>query len=239
MRTPAVGALLAYTAPKMTGRTKILLFLFVIVLPGLLAAVTGKVAFSRAETVEFCSSCHVMTPWVENVTGKDSDSLASEHFKHRWIQHDQCYTCHSNYGFLGPIKAKIGGVRHVLAYYTGFTGHIDLYDPFPNENCLQCHREAKGFLENENHLPLEDIFSGKDRCVDCHENLHGVEQPGDGDAKPESAKPESAKPESTKPASTKPANAEPENAEPENAKPASAKPESAKPAMPGRRVPTR
>ena len=44
------------------------------------------------------------------------------------------------------------------------------------ENCLQCHAEAKGFREDSNHEPLEDIFSGKDRCVECHEDIHGVEQ---------------------------------------------------------------
>lgn len=164
----------------MSGRFKILLFLFVIVLPGLAAAVTGKVAFSKAQSIQFCSSCHVMTPWIENVTGAESDSLASEHYKRRWIQHDQCYTCHTNYGFLGPIQAKIKGMRHLLAFYIGERGHISLYDEFPNENCLQCHADAKGFLEDSNHEPLEDLLSGKDRCVGCHENLHGVEQEDDG-----------------------------------------------------------
>jgi len=163
----------------MNSRLKIALLFVILVLPFLLASVTGTVAFSRAERVEFCASCHTMTPWVENVTGADSDSLASEHYKHRWIQHDQCYTCHSNYGFLGPLQAKIKGVRHVLAFYIGDHGHISLYEKFPNENCLQCHQEAKTFLEDPNHDPIEDIISGKDRCVECHENVHGVQQPDD------------------------------------------------------------
>ena len=160
----------------MTGRTKILLLFVIVVIPAVLSAVTAKVAFTRAERVEFCASCHTMTPWIEDVTGKDGDSLAHDHFARRWIQHDQCYTCHSNYGFFGPIEAKIKGVRHVVAFYTGHVGKIELYDKFPNENCLQCHAKAKGFLEESQHEPVEDLISGKDSCLDCHENLHGVEQ---------------------------------------------------------------
>jgi cytochrome c nitrite reductase small subunit len=176
----------------MTGKFKIALFFIILVFPGLMAAVTAKVAFTRAESLEFCSSCHTMTPWVENVTGAESDSLASEHFKNKWIQHDPCYTCHTNYGFLGPVEAKIKGVRHVIAYYTGVPPKIELYDPFPNENCLHCHLEAKGFRQDPNHDPIEDILSGKDSCIDCHENLHGVEQAGEDEAAAEDAAEDSA-----------------------------------------------
>lgn len=162
----------------MTTRQKIALFFLLLVFPGLLSATTAVVSFQRAQSLEFCTSCHTMTPWVENMTGPESDSLAAEHYKNRWIQTQQCYTCHTNYGFLGPLEAKIKGVRHVIAYYVGEDARIELYDEFPNENCLHCHLEAKGFREDSNHDPLEDILSGKDRCVDCHEDLHGVEQPG-------------------------------------------------------------
>ncbi|MFN2427059.1 MAG: NapC/NirT family cytochrome c [Candidatus Binatia bacterium] len=160
----------------MSTRLKLILFLVIIVVPFLLALTTAQVSFSKAKSVEFCGSCHVMTPWIENVTGEDSDSLAAEHYKRRWIQHDQCFTCHSNYDFLGPLQAKIKGLRHVIAYYTGVPEKIELYDEFPNANCLQCHVDARGFLEDSNHEPIEDILSGKDRCVECHEMVHGVEQ---------------------------------------------------------------
>jgi cytochrome c nitrite reductase small subunit len=162
----------------MSTRLKIALFLLVLVLPGVLMATTAAVSFQRAQSLEFCSSCHTMTPWVDNMTGKESDSLASEHYKNRWIQTQQCYTCHTNYGFLGPLEAKIKGMRHLIAYYVGEDAKIELYDEFPNENCLHCHQDAKGFLEDSNHDPIEDILSGEDRCIDCHENLHGIEQPG-------------------------------------------------------------
>jgi len=163
----------------MSPRSKVLLFVVLIVLPIVLAVTTAKVSFSRAQSVEFCGSCHVMTPWIDNVTNPDSDSLAAEHYKRRWIQHEQCFTCHSNYGFLGPLEAKLKGMRHVIAYYVGAPAHIELYEEFPNENCLQCHIDAKGFREDSNHEPLEDLLSGKDRCVECHEMVHGVEQEDD------------------------------------------------------------
>lgn len=164
----------------MSTRLKFVLFFVVLVLPALASLLTTQVAFSRASSIEFCGSCHTMTPWFDNVTNPESDSLAAEHYKRRWIQHEQCFTCHSNYGFLGPIEAKINGVRHVAAFYLGFRGRIELYEEFPNGHCLKCHQEAKGFLEDSNHDPLEDILSGKDRCVECHENIHGIEQDDDG-----------------------------------------------------------
>ncbi|MFN2377854.1 MAG: NapC/NirT family cytochrome c [Candidatus Binatia bacterium] len=168
----------------MSGKIKLWLFLLVIVVPALMASVTANIAFSRAQSVEFCGSCHVMQPWIDNVTGEESDSLAGEHYKRRWIQREQCYTCHTNYGFLGPLEAKIKGVRHVIAFYIGEDAEIELYEEYPNENCLHCHLDAKGFREDSNHDPLEDILSGKDRCVECHENVHGVEQPGYEDEEP-------------------------------------------------------
>ncbi len=171
----------------MTTTVKFLLFIIILVVPGLLSLVTAQVSFHRASSLEFCGSCHVMTPWFENVTDPESDSLAAEHYKRRWIQHDQCFTCHSDYSFLGPIEAKINGMHHVIAFYFGTPRHIELYKPFPNSHCLKCHLDAKGFREDPNHDPFEDLLSGKDKCVDCHENVHGVEQeiPEEAEAAPD------------------------------------------------------
>lgn len=167
------------TPAAMTTRVKIVLFLLLLVFPALLSALTAGLAFSQAKSVEFCSSCHTMTPWVDDVTMRDADSLAADHYMRRWIQRDQCYSCHSNYELFGTIEAKIKGMRHVIAYYVGERRRVALYEDFPNENCLQCHRDAKGFLEDDNHDPIEDILLGKDRCVECHEMVHGVEQESD------------------------------------------------------------
>ena len=149
----------------MSSRLKIILLFVVIVIPAAIAMVTAGVSFSRAKEVSFCASCHTMTPWIEDVTGKDGDSLAHDHFARRWIQHDQCYSCHSNYDFLGPLQAKIKGMGHLIAFYAGGHDKIQLYGDFPNANCLQCHAEAKGFLEEPSHDPVEELLSEKSRCV--------------------------------------------------------------------------
>lgn len=165
----------------MSGRTKLVLLFVIVVVPILLGATTAVLSFQRAEQVSFCASCHVMTPWYEDMAGEDSESLVSQHYRRRWIQHDQCYTCHSDYGFLGPLEAKIKGVRHVAAYYLGGElERIDLYEAFPNENCMQCHGEAQAFRESPSHdVMMEEILSGEETCAGCHEDIHGVVQPGD------------------------------------------------------------
>jgi nitrate/TMAO reductase-like tetraheme cytochrome c subunit len=172
----------------MSSRLKIVLFFVILLFPAVLGFATAKVSFSRAERVDFCGSCHTMQPWIDDVTGSESASVAGAHFANRWIQRDQCYSCHSNYSFLGPMKAKIRGVEHVVAFYVGHSGPISLYDEFPNANCLQCHEQAKGFREESAHDPIEDLLAGKESCVECHD-LHDVEQdePGDDSEQQDSA----------------------------------------------------
>jgi cytochrome c nitrite reductase small subunit len=159
----------------MSSRLKIVLFFAILFFPALLGWATAKVSFQRAQSVEFCGSCHTMEPWIDDVTGAESESLAGQHFAQRWIQRDQCYSCHSNYAFLGPLKAKVRGMQHVASFYIGFDGPIHLYEDFPNANCLQCHEHAKGFREEASHDPIEDLVAGKDRCVECHDQLHDVD----------------------------------------------------------------
>ncbi len=143
--------------------------------PALLSLATFDLSFQRAETLEFCSSCHTMTPWVADLKDPNSKSLASLHYRNRFILTDQCYRCHADYDFLGPVHAKMDGVRHVLAYYTGIgmPRQIALYKPFPNENCLQCHGASALFTNNDAHVAVMDqIHSNQIRCLDCHGPIH-------------------------------------------------------------------
>lgn len=172
----------------MTGRFKIVLFFALVLVPGLLSAVTAATSFRNAQTKEFCSSCHVMTPWYEDMTNPESESLASMHFRRRWIQQEECYTCHADYVFLGTMKAKMKGMRHVIAYYIGDREHIELYEPFPNANCMHCHGEAAAFRESPSHDALmEEIESGEESCIGCHDLIHDVPgyRPEDKEAKRE------------------------------------------------------
>ena len=154
--------------------TKIALFFVVALLPALVSAVTIPVTFKRAKTVEFCASCHVMHPFVDDLKNPQSENLAAKHFDRRWIAHDQCYTCHTDYVWFGPLSAKTRGLRHLMAYYLAPEHRdIKLYEPFPNGNCLQCHGQARGYRENPVHeAAAAQIASGETRCPECHAPIH-------------------------------------------------------------------
>jgi nitrate/TMAO reductase-like tetraheme cytochrome c subunit len=149
-------------------------FLGIVVLPVLLSVVTAEVAFERSKTLEFCSSCHTMDPFVNDLKDQNSSTLASKHYQYRRINYNQCYTCHSDYGFLGPVKTKLTGMKHTAIYYLGHAAkHITLYSPFPNANCLQCHEGAKSFLNNPAHQPImAELRSGEMSCISCHSPAH-------------------------------------------------------------------
>jgi nitrate/TMAO reductase-like tetraheme cytochrome c subunit len=153
---------------------KYLLFAFFVLLPAAVTAVTVPVTFKQSKTVEFCASCHVMTPFVEDMKNPESENLAALHYDNRWIAHDQCMTCHTDYVWFGGLKAKLRGMRHVAAYYLApERREIELYEPFPNGNCLGCHSEAKGFRENPVHeAAAAELASGETSCLECHASIH-------------------------------------------------------------------
>jgi cytochrome c nitrite reductase small subunit len=160
---------------RLSAGTKWGLLVLLGVAPALLSLATFDLSFKRAETLDFCSSCHAMTPWVSDLKDPNSKSFASLHYRNRFILEDQCYRCHADYDFLGPVHAKLDGVRHVVAYYTGFGMHhpITLYKPFPNGNCLQCHGAAANFNQNPTHAAvMAQIRSDELHCLDCHNPIH-------------------------------------------------------------------
>jgi cytochrome c nitrite reductase small subunit len=153
---------------------KSLLLLVLGVFPALLVLATAMLSFQRAETLVFCSSCHTMTPWVMDLKNPQSKGIASLHYRNRFILTDQCYTCHVDYDFMGPVTAKMDGVRHIIAYYTGFGMHnpIKLYKPFPNNNCLQCHGASAEFQSPTHIAVMDQIRSEAMSCVACHNPIH-------------------------------------------------------------------
>ena len=150
-----------------------LLFLGIVALPVLLASLTGAVAFERSKSVQFCSSCHVMTPFVQGVESSKSDLLSAKHFQRHWINHNSCYTCHTDYDFLGPMASKVRGLRHLYANALGAKNPPKLYKPFPNGNCLQCHGNTFKYLEQPVHAPMiEALKNDEASCIDCHGPVH-------------------------------------------------------------------
>ena len=91
-------------------------------------------------TVHACGDCHAMESHVADLRNPASESLAAVHYKNRYIQTDQCYTCHSDYGMFGTVSAKLEGLGHVYHNTTGnYPKPIKIKNPYSNLRCLSCH----------------------------------------------------------------------------------------------------
>ncbi len=155
----------------------VLLIVFFILSP-IAYLLNFSVAIEDSKQVAFCNSCHVMHGYVNDLKDPDSEYLASEHYQNRWVSEDQCFTCHSDYGIFGNMKAKMGGIRHVWAYYTGYKTPVKLYGTYNNAICLRCHAPVIAFQEEEEHEKnAADILSSKMSCLgmDCHVRPHPEE----------------------------------------------------------------
>ena len=132
-----------------------------------------------SSTVRGCGACHTMTPFVRDLENVQSTTLAATHFKNRYIQQDQCFTCHADYGLGGTLAAKFAGLGHVWRYTTGsYTVPIKIAHPFPNLRCLECHAGSQKFLKSEGHPKevIPDLVAGKMSCLDCHGPAHDVQK---------------------------------------------------------------
>jgi hypothetical protein len=84
----------------------------------------------------------------------------------------------------GDITSKWRGLRHVYVYYFGNEPEpsaIQLYTPYNNRECLQCHLGARSFEEGFSHTVepqiLPAIKSNEMSCLSsgCHDTVHAVE----------------------------------------------------------------
>ena len=143
--------------------------------PTMVAFLSFAHGLEGSTTVAACGSCHVMGPYVSDLQNVKSDTLAATHFKNRYIQEHQCYTCHSDYGLAGTLRAKVDGLGHVWRYSTGtYVLPIKIAKPYSNLRCLSCHGESQKFLNAGGH-PKEEIpnlMSGSTSCLDCHGPAH-------------------------------------------------------------------
>ncbi len=132
-------------------------------------------------TRQSCTQCHTMDPWISDMKDPASITLAAKHYQRRWINEDQCYTCHTGYGLSGNLQAKIGGLSHVTHYYiTGVPSQIKIKRPFPPETCLHCHGETAKYLKIDPHVDAEmkpKILSGELSCFECHAAPHPRKKP--------------------------------------------------------------
>jgi nitrate/TMAO reductase-like tetraheme cytochrome c subunit len=159
-----------------TRSSKTLLLGAVVVIPAVvvfLATAHGMHAIAR---VEACGSCHAMDSHVADLRNPASDSLAAIHYKNRYIQEDQCYTCHSDYGAFGTLSAKLDGLGHVYHNLAGnYEKPIKVRRPYSNIRCLSCHGEAQNFLAKHEKEEIPKLLTGKDSCLDCHGPAHKEE----------------------------------------------------------------
>ena len=163
---------------------RVLLLLGIAVLPLATLGVTVRHGLHESTRTAFCrDSCHEMAPFAKTLLIDDDELVPAVHFQNNLLTRDHaCFTCHADYTMFGDLKAKIGGLRHIYRHYVGgVPDEIELYEPFPNDNCLWCHRGARRFEGSKHHktaaAPLAKILSGEVSCMksDCHDLIHPVD----------------------------------------------------------------
>ena len=151
-----------------------LLLLGLCVFPGLTLLGTATTFMEETTTVRSCASCHVMTPFIDDMRNPESVLLAARHYKNRWIPDRQCYTCHTNYGVHGALVTKVDVARRWLRYITGsWQEPIRYRGTYPNANCLSCHAGAQKFERVSFHTSrMSDLVSDHLSCITCHRPPH-------------------------------------------------------------------
>jgi hypothetical protein len=171
-------------SPPLVRSTKIWLVCGLGVFP-IGAAMTGNIeGYEATKARSFCGSCHVMVPHASDSNNPDGHSLSSRHARNKLFGDENCYTCHADYGMFGTITTKLGGMKHVWLYYTQYRNTslaeakktIHLYEPYPNDNCMQCHStKVDVWLSVPDHkAALEEVRSGEISCASggCHGFAH-------------------------------------------------------------------
>jgi cytochrome c-type protein NapC len=173
-------ALIAYAGGPLTvsrlGRLVLLGALCLLPLTVTGAGVT--VGVRESTRTGFCMSCHEMESFGQSLFVDNLNSLAAVHYQKRLIDRDSvCYSCHTDYALFGNAKAKLNGLRHVWVHYLGdIPAKPKLYQPYPNYNCLHCHDDARGYVEQPAHQEHRaELQSGKKSCLTCHEFAHDAE----------------------------------------------------------------
>jgi cytochrome c nitrite reductase small subunit len=165
-------------------RGKMHLLVGVVLLPSFSIATGMLLVFTKAERVDFCSSCHhVMQAYADDMTDPDGDGLAAIHFANRYIPNNQCYECHTSYGLFGTVEAKMHGIGEVFRYYTGtYELPVEMWKPYPNGDCLKCHARSNKWLVVEAHTDGDnevELFGDQVSCMTCHDSAHQVRDPAE------------------------------------------------------------
>jgi len=181
----ALAVLLAVRAELTRARGgKILAFVVLFIAPVLAVSLGYSEHMERAESTQFCLSCHVMHDFGQSLYVDDPSYIPAKHFQNNLVPRDHaCYTCHTDYTMFGTAHAKLRGLRHVYIQYLGkipAPADIKLYTPFNNRECLHCHAGMRAFEEHPKHSKTPDmmkqIMSNQLSCMTskCHDTVHDV-----------------------------------------------------------------
>lgn len=182
----AFGVFLWVRLPRLaevhTGR--VLLLVALLIMPLALMGIGVTRSLDGSKQKEFCTSCHEMEVYDLSLQIDDPEYVPAHHYQNRMVPQDTaCYTCHTDYTLYGDVSAKLNGLKHVWVHYFGDVpppGEIALYNPYPNDNCLQCHRGARRFEKKASHnsdgVTLELLYSNQKSCVSsgCHDKIHDI-----------------------------------------------------------------
>jgi cytochrome c-type protein NapC len=177
----AIAILVYYlVARPPLGRSAKVVLLFGLGVMPLAVSLAGNISsFEYTLKTDFCGSCHVMRPYVEDAADPTSTSLASIHSRNSTFGHESCYTCHADYQIFGAMTTKANGLKHLYYYLTEYasTGPygeggkpIHMYKKFQNVMCTRCHStEAPRWGTVEEHAgTLAELRTGEAKCIDCH-----------------------------------------------------------------------
>ena len=161
-----------------------LAFVALFLLPCLAVASGFSTQMARAQSTEFCLSCHVMNEHGRSLWVDDPSYLPAAHVQNNRVPRDRaCYTCHTDYAMFGGIRSQLRGMRHVYVQYLGTVpapDQIRLYSPYNNRECLHCHDGGRKFIEHSAHNRTPDqmqrIKSNELSCASshCHDIIHDV-----------------------------------------------------------------
>lgn len=163
---------------------KILAFVALFIVPALAMWLGFSEHMERAESTEFCLSCHVMHDFGKSLTVDDPSYIPARHFQNNLVPRDRaCYTCHTDYTMFGTVHSKFRGLRHLYVQYLGkppAPAEIKLYTAFNNRECLHCHAGMRVFEEQPKHSKTPEmmtkIMSNQISCMNsgCHDIVHEV-----------------------------------------------------------------
>lgn len=170
--------------PAPGANVRLALLLGLGVFPILSAGTANLQGFTATQSRTFCGSCHVMEPYRDDSHDPTSSTLAAVHARNSNFGHDNCYTCHKDYGMYGYVLTKWGGMGHVYYYLTEYHSmsleeskhSIHIRKPLPNANCMSCHTTtAPGWSRVTDHASaLELVRTDQLSCASpgCHGSAH-------------------------------------------------------------------